>query len=85
MSALTSLPNIGPKTAQRLAELGIENVASLRRLGAVVAFKRLKHAFPRETSLNALYALQAALEGIPWLSLPLATRESLRTQISRKR
>jgi DNA transformation protein len=66
---LGALKNIGPVSARRLAEVGIETEADLRALGAVAAYRRAKHAFPRHVSLNLLYALAATLAGIDWRDL----------------
>lgn len=74
------LPNLGPKTAARLAEVGIATEADLRALGAPAAYARLKHAFPRETSLNALWALHGALTGVPWTALDAATKARLKRE-----
>ena len=77
---LTSLRNLGPVTARRLAALGIADVAALRALGAVAAYARLRHAYPRETSLNALDALAGALLDVPWNRLPAGLKSTLRAQ-----
>lgn len=55
-SDLLKLKNIGPASVRQLREVGIENAAALRKLGAIAAYRRLKHAFPREVSLVMLYA-----------------------------
>jgi DNA transformation protein len=65
---VTSLPNLGPKTARLLAEIGVETESDLRHLGAAEAYRRLKFQFGRQVSLNALYALAGALEGRDWRS-----------------
>jgi DNA transformation protein len=74
------LPNLGPRTASRLAEVGISSEDDLRALGAVQAYRRLRHAFPREVSLNALWALHACLQGIPWTALDAGTKARLRAE-----
>jgi DNA transformation protein len=71
------LRNIGPKSARRLREVGIATAARLRRLGSVAAYRRLKHAFPREVSLVMLYALEGALLGCHWNHLPDGRKEAL--------
>ena len=48
------------------AEVGIHNEADLRTVGAVEAWHRLRFAFGRQINRNALHALEAALNGIPW-------------------
>ena len=75
---LEKLRNIGPRTAARLIEAGVPTVAELKRLGAVAAYRRLKHASPRETTLLALYALHAALTDSHWNELPDPVKQSLR-------
>jgi DNA transformation protein len=75
---LSRLKNIGPVTVRQLREVGIESEAALRRLGAFDAYRRLKHAFPREVSLVMLYALEGALRGCHWNRLPAGVKEKLR-------
>lgn len=74
---LTRLKNIGPASARQLREIGIEDAAALRRLGALAAYRRLKHAFPREVSLTMLYALEGALRNCHWNRLPQGVKERL--------
>ena len=75
---LTTLQNIGPASARQLREVDITDAATLRALGAVAAYRRLKHAFPRQVSLNMLYALEGALRDCPWNRLPPGVKERLR-------
>ena len=75
---LAALRNLGPVTARRLADLGISDEAELRRIGPVAAYRRLKFAHPRETTLVALYALHGALTGTPWTDLSKAAKDELR-------
>ncbi len=81
--ALTGLRNLGPATARRLVELGVADGAALRRLGAVAAYRRLKFAYPRETSLVALYALHGALTDTDWRALPEDVKRDLREEAAR--
>jgi len=55
----------------------------LRRLGALAAYRRLKHAFPREVSLTMLYALEGALRGCHWNRLPPGIKEKLEAAATR--
>lgn len=57
------LRNLGPKSEQMLARIGVHSVDELRRRGAVRAFVELKRAGVT-SSLNTLWALSGALE--PW-------------------
>ena len=79
---LTDLPNIGPKTAAMLQEVGIDTVEALRSVGAIGAYRRLKFSFPRQVSLNALWALHGALTGVPWTTLEPAEKRRLRAALS---
>ena len=75
---IDSLPNLGPKTARMLEEVGIATVAELRAIGAVAAWRRIKFAYPKRVSLVGLYALEGALRGCPWTGLSDKVREELR-------
>ncbi len=83
-SDLLRLKNIGPASVRQLREVGIENSATLRRLGALAAYRRLKHAFPRETSLVMLYALEGALRDCHWNHLPPRVKEALKAAATAK-
>ena len=82
--SLVHMHNFGPKTAARLAAIGVADEAALRRIGAVGAYLRLKHRFPRETSLNALYALFGALGGRPWQDVRQEARQALAEALAAK-
>jgi hypothetical protein len=74
---LLRLKNIGPVSARQLREVGLESAAALRKLGALAAYRRLKHAFPQEVSLVMLYALEGALRDCHWNQLPPGVKERL--------
>ena len=78
-SDLMRLKNIGPASVRQLREVGVEDEASLRKLGALAAYHRLKHAFPREISLVMLYALEGALRDCHWNHLPPGVKENLQS------
>jgi len=76
------LPNLGPYMSKRLAEIGVTKEEDLRALGAVEAYARLKFQFGREISLNALWAMDAALVGLDWRSLSDNRRDELKRQLA---
>ena len=80
---LASLPNIGPQTVRLLADVGIGSETELRALGAVPAFVRLRFRFPRQVSMNALWALHGALTGRPWTTLTADEKDRLRRAVSK--
>lgn len=60
---IRDLRNLGLKSEQLLAEIGIHSAEELRRRGAVRTFAELRRT-PGGASLNMLWALCGALE--PW-------------------
>ena len=79
-SPLAALKNVGPVTARRLNDVGIQTVADLEALGPVEAYRHVKTAYPRDTTLICLYALQGALWDMHWSALPGEVKSNLRAQ-----
>ena len=73
---LAQLPNLGPRSAAWLSEVGIDDIDTLRRLGVAETFRRLLAA-GRKPSLNLAYALSAGLEGRHWRDLSADERSGL--------
>jgi predicted flap endonuclease-1-like 5' DNA nuclease len=67
-ASIAALANLGPASAQMLAEAGIATQARLRQLGAVAAYVQVKRRHPG-ASLNLLYALAGALDAIDWRTI----------------
>lgn len=78
---LSALKNFGPKSADWLREVGIVTLGDLEALGAVEAYQRVKHRFPKRVSLHLLYALQATLLNIRWNELPPDIKAELKAQV----
>ncbi len=70
MSDLTSLKNIGERSAGWLVAVGIETTVDLERIGPVDSWRRVKRVLPDEATIVLLYALQGALLDLPWTELP---------------
>jgi DNA transformation protein len=79
---LTTLKNIGPASASQLRDVGIGTAVELRKIGAVDAYRRLKHAFPRHVSLLMLYALEGALRDCHWNRLPPGVKDRLKRAVA---
>ena len=77
---VSRLPSLGPKSEAWLREVGINTEEELRAIGAIAAYRRLKHWNPRLVSLNALYALHAALNGLHWRAVDGDTKARLRAE-----
>ncbi len=76
----STLRNLGPKSDEVLAAVGIGSAAQLRRVGAVRAYLRLKRHWAG-ASLNALYALAGALEDRDWRVVRRERRLELLTAV----
>lgn len=75
------MKNMGPKSREWLASVGIRTLDDVAALGVVETYKRVKAAYPEKVSLNLLYGLQAALLDIPWNELPPDIKAELRKQV----
>ncbi len=84
-AGLDQLPNIGEVSAGWLRDAGVRTVEDLETIGAVEAWRRAKAAYPQEVTINLLYALQAALLGVPWTHLPAELKQKLRAEASEGR
>jgi DNA transformation protein len=73
--------NIGPKSKQWLASIGVHTLDDVVNLGVVETYKRVKAAYPEKVSLNLLYGLQAALLDLPWNELPPDIKQELKQQV----
>lgn len=62
----------------RLTEIGIATAEDLARAGPVEAYQRLRAAFGAAVTLNALYAMEAAIDGVDWRTLAPERRAALR-------
>lgn len=76
------MKNMGPKSSEWLASVGIHTLDDVVALGVVEAYKRVKAAYPDRVSLNLLYGLQAALLDISWNELPPDIKAELKRQVS---
>ena len=81
MASLTTLRNIGTRSAQWLDSVGIHTPEDLYDVGVVDTYLRVKTAYPEQVSLNMLFALQGAVLDLPWNELPVELKEDLRRQV----
>jgi predicted flap endonuclease-1-like 5' DNA nuclease len=80
---LAPLRNIGPVSKRMLAAAGITSVETLRELGAVEAYRRVRSRDPR-ASLNLLWALEGAVSGRPWQEVARNDRLTLLLQLDNR-
>lgn len=74
------MKNMGPKSSEWLASIGVHTLEDVANLGVVETYRRVKAAYPDKVSLNMLYGLQAALLDLPWNELPPDIKEELKRQ-----
>ena len=79
---VSSLTNIGPTIAKRLAAVGISTRAELKRIGPASAFQLVSASCPNETISVCyyLYSLEGALRGLHWDSIGEERKDRLRQQ-----
>ena len=75
------MKNLGPKSSEWLASVGVFTLDDVAKLGVVETYKRVKAAYPEKVSLNLLWGLQAALLDLPWNELPPDIKSELRKQV----
>lgn len=77
---IENLRNLGPASAAWLREVGILTIADLARVGAVVAYQRVRSQFP-QASLNLLWALAAGVADRDWQELTDSEKAMLRREL----
>ena len=70
------MQNLGPRSWEMLASVGIADEAALRQIGSVRAFAKVRLHSPK-ASLNLLWALDGALHGLAWQQVAREHRTSL--------
>ena len=76
MTDKAKIRNIGPKSMAWLRQTGVRTQQDLETVGALAAYVRIKRA-GFKPSLNLLYALEGAILGCHWQSIPDARRSEL--------
>ncbi len=74
--ALSELPNISFALDESLRRAGIRSPAQLRSIGAEGAWYLLR-GHGNWSSVHTLFALEGAIQGVPWQKLPATRRGEL--------
>jgi DNA transformation protein len=53
------MKNMGAKTQEWLAEIGVHSLEDVEALGVIEVYRRLKERFPEKVTLNALWGRRA--------------------------
>lgn len=72
------MPSLGKASAELLVDVGIITPDMLRKLGTVEAWRRLRFAHGKRVTVTWIYALDIAIQGIPWKELSEARAAKLR-------
>jgi len=67
--------NIGPVSRRWLAEVGVESLADLEALGPITTYRLIRSMRGGKVSLNLLWALVGALEGLDSRQLSQARKD----------
>jgi len=81
---ISDMKNLGPKSTQLLAKIGIHTRQDLEDIGAVDSYLILKNK-GHQVNLNMLYALEAALLDINILNLTDDIKQHLQAAIKAPR
>ena len=81
---IARLPGLGPASTALLARLSVRDVATLRQRDAFELYAALKAIAP-STSLNMLYGLIGAQEGVDWRVIARERRSALLTELDVRR
>jgi DNA transformation protein len=82
---LGGLRNIGPTVSARLAEIGVETRAGLKKLGAPEVYRRLvaRNGGRPLPVCYYLYSIQGALDGVHWDAIGDARKQELLLSVGR--
>ena len=84
MSDLAKLPNIGKTLAAELDSIGVTSLPELTALGSVEATRRIARS--RTGACHSLlFALEGAIRGVRWHSIPKSERETLKDRFDEVR
>ena len=78
--SLAKLPNLGPKSAEMLADAGITTREELEARGVVAAFLAVEEQ-GHTPSLNLLWAMEGALSDTPWEMIEPSIKDELKNKL----
>ena len=78
VAKLAALPGLGHTSAQMLIEAGVPDTSTLRRLGPLECYRRLRFRHEKRVTINFVYALECACRGLDWRLLEVERKEELR-------
>lgn len=79
-SEIARMRNLGKVSAEWLAAIGVRTEAELREMGAVNAYRLLVLRGYNPT-LNLVWAIEGALQGVLWTKISAETKARLRAEL----
>lgn len=80
LDELAALPSLGKTSARMLIEAGIADVETLRRLGPIESYRRLRFFHGRRVTRNFVYAMECAIHGLDWRLLSRERKALLKAE-----
>lgn len=80
LEELAALPSLGKTSARLLIETGVADVETLRRLGPIDSYRRLRFIHGKRVTLNFVYAIECAIRGLDWRLLSHERKEELKAE-----
>ncbi len=80
MAVLTDLPNISDILADKLTSAGITSYDDLISLGSVAVTMKIRGGVDPGACYNMLYAIEGAIRGIRWYTIPKEERHQLQRE-----
>ncbi len=84
IQSVASLPNLGIKSAEKLAQIGYSTREQVLMTDALEIYISLRQAFGKEVNLTMLWAIRGAQLDIDWRLLPPEIKADLRQQLKQK-
>jgi DNA transformation protein and related proteins len=72
--------NLGPKSAEWLADLGIHTLEDLEEKGVVATWKALQN-FHEGANKNMLWAMMGAVMDLDWREIPIELKEQIKKEL----
>jgi DNA transformation protein len=77
MGALNKMPNISTIIEAKLIQAGVKTPEDLQQMGSRAAFCKIREKDP-SACLNMLCALEGAVRGVRWFSMPNEVKAELK-------
>ena len=84
MTPIQNAVNIGPVLTQRLLAVGVTTLDEVRERGAIEVWRLIADTAEGNECAHMLLALEGALRGQRWTSIPRAERDALLVEVGLK-